>query len=182
MLPIQWTLSWKTTCINTRSTKVFRFNNILFSWHVFCLDFKKRNKFSVWHRAAIHRGYQKVKGAFKCTAQISAVWLIARQKMMIGIRPSLGIWDTHLDHLAHFSTSPLLILSALLSPYPQSFPSASPISPHRGIVPLADLQLLNQSYFLPLTSSCGLWFETPHFSFRKFLINKAIFFFPLLHS
>lgn len=38
-------LSWKTTCINTRSTKVFSLDNIFFSWHVFCLFFKKRNKF-----------------------------------------------------------------------------------------------------------------------------------------
>lgn len=44
VLIIESTFSWKTTCINTRSTKVFILDNTLINWHVFCSFLKKRNK------------------------------------------------------------------------------------------------------------------------------------------
>lgn len=44
VLITEWILSWKTTCINMRSTEVFILDNALINWHVFCLFFKNRSK------------------------------------------------------------------------------------------------------------------------------------------
>lgn len=44
VLITEWILSWKTTCINMRSTEVLILDNALINWHVFCLFFKNRSK------------------------------------------------------------------------------------------------------------------------------------------